>query len=222
MPLLSNIHKGLQKPGDDIAMVTGDYYYYHYGCDGFDDRGWGCGYRTLQTLCSWIRLTRDKKGESNDVVVEVPSLRAIQECLVKIGDKPRQFLGSRDWIGSFEVAMCLDELYQVPCKLLHISSGDNLREHVQEIKNHFKTKGSPIMMGGDSDASSKGILGICGDENNEHHLLILDPHYHIKDGEDSTSAKQLQADNWISWRPLSTFLTNSFYNLCLPQLSANS
>ena len=35
--------------------VSGHYEYWHYGCDGFDDRGWGCGYRTLQTICSWIR-----------------------------------------------------------------------------------------------------------------------------------------------------------------------
>jgi hypothetical protein len=30
------------------------YEYWHYYCDGFDDRGWGCGYRTLQTIVSWI------------------------------------------------------------------------------------------------------------------------------------------------------------------------
>lgn len=35
--------------------VQGTYEYWHYGCDGLDDRGWGCGYRTLQTICSWIR-----------------------------------------------------------------------------------------------------------------------------------------------------------------------
>lgn len=31
-----------------------EYEYWHYLCDGFDDRGWGCGYRTLQTISSWI------------------------------------------------------------------------------------------------------------------------------------------------------------------------
>ena len=28
-----------------VALVSGEYDYYHYLCDGTDDRGWGCGYR---------------------------------------------------------------------------------------------------------------------------------------------------------------------------------
>ena len=62
--LVKNIHRlGLENPpdelGNDFAIVKGDYQYYHYLCDQYDDRGWGCGYRTLQELvkqtCSiWI------------------------------------------------------------------------------------------------------------------------------------------------------------------------
>lgn len=33
----------------------------------------------------------------------VPSLRAIQEVLAALEDKDRSFVGSREWIGSFEV-----------------------------------------------------------------------------------------------------------------------
>ena len=78
-----------------MALVSGEYDYYHYLCDGTDDRGWGCGYRyylemylnilashlfrTLQTVISWIIL---KQGKGT-----VPSIREIQECLVKVGDK---------------------------------------------------------------------------------------------------------------------------------------
>ena len=29
--------------------------YYHYGVDGFNDSGWGCGYRTCQSILSWYR-----------------------------------------------------------------------------------------------------------------------------------------------------------------------
>ena len=39
---LKNIHVGLEPPKDvivdSIHLVKGDYLYYHYGCDGFDDR----------------------------------------------------------------------------------------------------------------------------------------------------------------------------------------
>eukprot|EP00038_Savillea_parva_P000458 m.96261 g.96261 ORF g.96261 m.96261 type:complete len:342 (-) comp10152_c2_seq1:78-1103(-) len=36
-----------------LHLVLGTCRYYHYGCDGIQDHGWGCGYRTLQTIVSW-------------------------------------------------------------------------------------------------------------------------------------------------------------------------
>ena len=63
--LCDNVHipsleKGpFLKEGDTIEEIIGvnkeiKYEYWHYCCDSFDDRGWGCGYRTLQTIASWI------------------------------------------------------------------------------------------------------------------------------------------------------------------------
>lgn len=43
----------------------------------------------------------------------VPSIREIQEILVEMQDKPESFLGSKQWIGSFEVAI-LCYVYSVP------------------------------------------------------------------------------------------------------------
>ena len=43
----------------------------------------------------------------------VPTLRRIQQALVNMGDKPQPFVGSREWIGSFEVCIVLDHLYGV-------------------------------------------------------------------------------------------------------------
>ena len=53
MSLSDNVHRiGLENPpielGREISLIKGNYEYYHYICDQFDDRGWGCGYRTLQ------------------------------------------------------------------------------------------------------------------------------------------------------------------------------
>lgn len=39
----------------------------------------------------------------------------MQEALVNVGDKKQCFVGSREWIGSLEVAYCIDYFYQV-CK----------------------------------------------------------------------------------------------------------
>ena len=71
-------------------------------------QGWGCGYRTLQTICSWLQC-QGKNGE----LVPVPSLLKIQEQLVAMGDKPSSFASSRNWIGSVEVGLIVDSLYDV-------------------------------------------------------------------------------------------------------------
>jgi hypothetical protein len=36
--------------------VKGLYEYYHYGDHNFNDQGWGCAYRSLESLLSWFRL----------------------------------------------------------------------------------------------------------------------------------------------------------------------
>ena len=43
----------------------------------------------------------------------MPSLPDIQKTLVAMGDKQPTLIGSHDWIGSVEVAMVIDKLYDV-------------------------------------------------------------------------------------------------------------
>ena len=79
-------------------------------------QGWGCGYRTLQSLCSWAENKLHSSSShiaEGGVVADVPSLRKIQEVLVEVGDKPQSFIGSREWIGSFEACIVLDHLFGV-------------------------------------------------------------------------------------------------------------
>lgn len=42
-----------------------------------------------------------------------PTHQQIQEALVATGDKPADFVGSREWIGSFEVSTVLNHLLGV-------------------------------------------------------------------------------------------------------------
>ncbi|XP_026320986.1 ufm1-specific protease 2 isoform X2 [Hyposmocoma kahamanoa] len=146
----------------------------------------------------------------------VPTIREIQEMLVEMEDKPKSFLNSRQWIGSFEVCLIIDKLYDVPCKIVHVNKGEELNSIVETLKIHFTTFGSPIMMGGDIDASSKGVMGIrLGDDAS---LLIVDPHYVGKE----QTKEFLQNKGWVKWQPLNNFISSSFYNLCLPQVKARS
>ncbi|KAL3202320.1 hypothetical protein MRX96_042555 [Rhipicephalus microplus] len=218
--LLEDAHEGLELPQrvNRVAYVRGQYAYYHYGCDGLDDRGWGCGYRSLQTICSWVVLQKRKAGKEARAV---PSIAEIQAALVSLGDKEAHFEGCCDWIGSTEVFLCLDHFYQVPCRILHASTGGQVAHHVDALLRHFEQLGSPVMMGGDCDASSKGILGVCQTSSGESHLLVLDPHWYRNDAKHGLLAgarANLQQNGWISWLSLDSLMESSFYNLCLPLL----
>ncbi|XP_062849381.1 inactive Ufm1-specific protease 1 [Trichomycterus rosablanca] len=211
--LLKNAHEGLAPPLTDYekcSVISGQYLYYHYICDGQDDRGWGCGYRTVQTICSWICANRSTtSGKSK----QAPSLEEIQQALVAVGDKPRSFLGSREWIGTYEASVVIDQLFDVPCRLVHArSGGTELELEVQKLHAHFLARGSPVMMGGDRDNSSKGILGVCTGKESTY-LLVMDPHYYgpVLDRE------VLQKKGWVAWKPVRSLDQSSFYNLCLPQ-----
>lgn len=211
--LSKNVHIGLPTPLTDpvkSSLIIGHYQYYYYGCDGQDDRGWGCGYRTIQTMASWLC----HNWTAADQETKPPTLPEIQQALVSMGDKPGSFSGSREWIGTFEASLVLDYFFDVPCKLVHIRGGGAELEHVavEELHQHFQKFGSPVMMGGDRDNSSKGILGVCTDDKGSY-LLIVDPHYFGCQLE----KEELQKRGWVAWRKVSSLDQSSFYNLCMPQ-----
>ncbi len=70
------------------------------------------------------------------------------------------------------------------------------------------------MMGGDRDASSKGIFGLATCKSERHFLLVVDPHYF---GAALENRDKLHRDAWVHWKPVEDFMESSFYNLCLPQ-----
>ena len=132
-------------------------------------------------------------------------------------DKPSSFVGSRDWIGSVEVGLVLDQLCEVPCKIVHSRSGRELDYVFDQVEEHFRRRKCPIMMGGDLDCSSKGIFGACRTIS-EKYFLILDPHFGRTSYSEIT-ARELVNQGWAQWVQLENFNNSSFYNLCLPQVS---
>ena len=73
--VLADVHLGVNIPPHctQCCLVRGRYEYHHYGVDGFTDHGWGCGYRTLQTLASWVIINKHKHRNCT-----VPCIRKIQ------------------------------------------------------------------------------------------------------------------------------------------------
>ena len=178
----SNFHGGFSffaDIGGEVSLVYGAYTYYHYMQDKFNDDGWGCAYRSLQTLISWFRLqgyTETKNPTHSQVIslyyitffcvlfnrIDSSLLRfksiytmhqshpvdfQIQKCLVKLGDKPKDFIDSKQWIGSTEVGYVLEESTKIQSMFLSVSSGEELASKGRELSQHFKKHGTPVMIG---------------------------------------------------------------------------
>jgi hypothetical protein len=186
-----------------LHLVNGSYEYRHYMNDGFNDNGWGCAYRSMQTICSWLLI-------QNYTAKAVPSHREIQTCLVQLGDKPSSFVGSSQWIGAIEIQQCLAQFYNLSCRILNVRSGADLANHASELARHFDTEGTPVMIGGGVLAYT--LLGIDWNSNTgDVRFLILDPHY--------TGADKLQsilAKGWCGWKGKELFKKDAFYNCCMP------
>ncbi|XP_035893445.1 ufm1-specific protease 2 [Anopheles stephensi] len=202
---LINPHESLSVPHPDgrTALVAGAYTYHHYMQDGFDDKGWGCAYRSLQTLVSWFNLQGYGSGK-------IPTHDDIQSCLVRIGDKQRNFIGSRQWIGSTEVSICLNDMVGIDSRIMFVTHGSEMGSRGMELLQHFQQEGTPIMIGGGVLAHT--ILGVSMNaELGETKFLILDPHY--------TGADELGpvlGKGWCGWKGEDFWDKAAHYNLCMP------
>lgn len=211
--LLKDVHTDIPSSGvsgGTISLIDGSYEYYHYLHDGIDDNGWGCAYRSLQTIISWFRLQQYSSSK-------VPSHREIQQALVEMGDKDPAFIGSHEWIGAIELSFVLDKLLGVSCKIINVRSGSELPEKCRELAMHFETQGTPVMIGGGVLAYT--LLGVDYNEmSGDCAFLILDPHYTGND-----DLKKIVNGGWCGWKKSvdskgkNFFLRDKFYNLLLPQ-----
>jgi len=186
--------------------VDGSYVYYHYMQDAFvSDKGWGCAYRSLQTLASWLVL-------NNYMTASVPTIPEIQKTLVKLDDKPASFVGSSKWIGATEVCYVLDDLCGVSCRILHVPFGRDVLGHARELFEYFASgAAAPVMIGGGVLAYT--LLGVRFDaRSGEARFLILDPHY--VGGEDPAV---ICGKGWCAWKKAAElFVQDAFYNFCMP------
>lgn len=169
-PHLGKYGKGHGVGGGDVYQIQGDFDYYHYTSNGYDDRGWGCAYRSFQMAFSWFRLAGFTERET-------PSVEQMQEKLHAMDVMDAHFyVGCKQWIGSQEVAWLLEEWIGVSCKFLVCSRGSELVEKARELASHFSTHQTPIVICGSNLALT--LLGIAWNaESGKVSFLIADPHY---------------------------------------------
>lgn len=237
---LCNVHSEIVEKsgikGGARNIVCGTYTYHHYLQDRIQDNGWGCAYRSLQTIISWfkhqgyiyspdvpLRAPKLADGGSSDnnkisalrdklnKECRVPTHEEIQTVLVDVGDKQPSFIGSQKWIGSQEVCYVLSHLYNLESKFISVSSGSELVYKARDLGQHFATQWTPIMIGGGVLAHT--IIGTdFNEKNGDISYLILDPHY--TGGEDLAT---ITKKGWCGWKKNAFWDKSAFYNLCLPQ-----
>ncbi|XP_051876357.1 ufm1-specific protease 2 [Pristis pectinata] len=202
---LRNIHQYIFLPDAEeyqIHLVHGSYNYHHYLQDGVNDTGWGCAYRALQTITSWYKF-------QGYITIDVPSHEEIQKRLVQAGEKPPDFVGSSDWIGSFELQAVLNTM-DITSKILSIQQGSEFALSARELSEHFDVQGSPVMAG--SETLAHILLGIAWNEKTGvAKFLVLDTHY---TGEDDWHNA---IEKGVDWKDEDFWVPQESYNLCLPQ-----
>mmetsp|Transcript_4002 Transcript_4002/g.5833 ORF Transcript_4002/g.5833 Transcript_4002/m.5833 type:complete len:551 (-) Transcript_4002:136-1788(-) len=182
--------------------ITGHFDYYHYGLQGFDDKGWGCAYRSLQMVSSWYQLN----GLTSKAPLAIPE---IQKTLINMGVMGADFFeGCKSWIGSQEIAWALNSLYNVDCRFLMSSNGVELNKLTNEFARHFETNYCPIVACGGKLALV--IIGVVTNPTTgDTKYLIADPHYKGTDTLRSIQTQTVALEGYkaipVSWRGPSAF-----------------
>ncbi|CAK9094413.1 unnamed protein product [Durusdinium trenchii] len=172
------------------AFVRGLYEYNHYMQDNFDDNGWGCAYRSLQTCVSWYRM----QHYSTEGVPSIPEIQRLLKCI----DEAHKDLeiGSKKWIGTVEGMYLLQEYLKVDCKLMYCQDCADMASQAPQMLQHLETEGTPIMMGAGMYAYT--LVGLCFDSaSGDVAYLIVDPHYTGKD-----DLKPILSKGWVGWKTL--------------------
>ena len=219
---VANIHlaPGAPESPPDAEVVRGSYDFHHFGSGGLDDRGWGCAYRSLQTIASWALrppLGTGGREAPSQSSFAVPTHLEVQEALELCGDKPPGFAGSREWIGSFELGLLLDALLGLPSRILPFNCGRELPQAAPSLASHFASGGGPVMCGGGSAAVT--LLGVAPGAPVPC-ALVLDPHFFRARDSDPTArgAAEVAAAGCLNWRDLSEIAPEGAHcNLLLPK-----
>ncbi|KAF1779752.1 Peptidase C78, ubiquitin fold modifier-specific peptidase 1/ 2 [Phytophthora cactorum] len=169
---------------------------------GMNDKGWGCAYRSLQTLASWLFCSTTHSSDSS----HTSKFRVLWSRL-------ETSLRSGSWLRPRRAVW-----RDIP--LTQRLQRRSLPDVARELLYHFETQGTPVMMGGGQLAFT--LLGVDYDPDaGVCAFLTLDPHYTGDEDLATIQHQTVALEGYkaipCSWRKTATFAKNSFYNLCLPQ-----
>lgn len=190
-----------------------NYVLYHYKIDGFDDCGYGCSYRNIQTILS---------AYSNKKNIVIPK---IEDILKYFNQNYKKMYHKQLWIEPVQVSYYLTEMYDIKTenvlyivndydtdkmlktdikdymsndRIYNVKSFNNL---LNKILKHFENSNLPIII--DDGTYSYCLLNI---ENNN--IIISDPH-------------TTDSNNVLKKKNLSV-LYNNFWMICIPEYIENT
>jgi len=203
IPTIRDVHYYIADHPADAIICSDGFNFYHYNIDGYNDVGWGCAYRSIQTMASWF---------SEEYVV---SIEQMQMVLKRIDFAHADLeVGAKKWIGCIEASEIMGDVShgRITCRILHAHDLNDLENFIRdEVWNHLFGVGSPVMVGAGNYAFT--IIGVSKGENK---VLIADPHY-IRSG------SCWEKGGGCRWQNIRSFFDFSrtkgaFVNICLPKL----
>lgn len=204
---LTNAHMLVRNhPWDAIISLSG-YEYFHYSIDGEKDSGWGCAYRSIQTMISWFL-------NNSSFIDRVLSIIDMQRLLRRVDYAHSDLeVGSNRWIGCMEASNILSDIShgKISCRILHANSILELKRFIfDDVQEHLVEIGSPAMIGAGDYAYT--IIGVSSESGS---ILVLDPHFN---GADSHNALSKGYIGWMNVEKLFRWskISSGFINICLP------
>ncbi len=198
-------------PSDGL-MAFDAFDYYHYGVDGFNDIGWGCAYRSIQTMLSWFHFNFPHLVSAPGVL-SIPEIQARLQAIDHAHSHLK--IGSSTWIGCVEAGGVLGDQTKgrIECRILHATSIDELEAHLLEsVRSHFISFGSPVMVGAGDYAFVVAGVSLASKQ-----VLILDPH--CQQSANGLAVKK----GFVAWKSIrkqfgfkKTNASGGFINICLP------
>jgi len=144
--------------------------FFYYNCDGFNDYGWGCAWRCIQTCASSLNLF--------PTFSELYQTYRIDEHSTNEWAEPGYGMRYFDNVGAPSSQLVLYKrdkgTNKTPTKYCDKDKVSNFSDLRDMMLQHFETHGTPIMA--DDETYTFTIIGIRVTSANETILFIADPH----------------------------------------------
>lgn len=187
-----------------------DYKLYHYKIDDFDDIGFGCSYRNIQTILSAYSLKNN---------INIPN---IKDILTFFYPNYEHIQKKHLWIEPLQISKYLLDTYNIKCNnLLYVMNDKDSQKMLKSdityyiennkiynskqfnniktiINNHFFNSNLPIVI-------DDGIYSYCVCSISNNSITLIDPH--TTQNKDIIKIKSLE------------FFKNKFWMICIPDIN---